>query len=217
MKATMMASPSGTAAEPAFRQSAGEVWLRGNMRPLVVAAVAEGLVLAAVAAAVAATGFTPLGVGVLLAVAATTSLGMAGIAMAASRPRLAYRDGMLVVRLRLRDGEELPIDLVECFFLGATDIRRPAHGGGCDGNHAAGHDHLHPPAARRRGTLVMRLAERAIDWRRRPTFTPWGTWSDGYVVFDGLWCEPLSPDFVERLTRRLVEMKRAAGSRGGAA
>jgi hypothetical protein len=55
----------------------------------------------------------------------------------------------------------------------------------------------------------MRLAERFADYAKRPTFTPWGTWDDGYVVFDGRWCEPLSADLAKQLSRRLIDAKRS--------
>jgi hypothetical protein len=62
-------------------------------------------------------------------------------------------------------------------------------------------------------TLVMRLAEREVDWGERPSFAPWGKWEDGAVVFDGRWCEPLSVDVARRLSGWLVEAKRAAAAR----
>ena len=63
---------------------------------------------------------------------------------------------------------------------------------------------------RRIGTLVVRFAERAVEWKARPAFRPWGTWDDGHVVIDGRWCEPLSRETVERIAAALLEAKRAA-------
>jgi hypothetical protein len=60
------------------------------------------------------------------------------------------------------------------------------------------------------GTLVMRVAERFKEWQARPTFTPWGTWQEGAIVFDGRWCEPLSVELARRLSGKLVDAKRAA-------
>ena len=61
--------------------------------------------------------------------------------------------------------------------------------------------------------LVMRVAERAADWQARPTFVPWGTWSDGAIVFDGRWCAPLSVELARQLSGKLVAAKRAAAAR----
>jgi hypothetical protein len=104
--------------------------------------------------------------------------------------------GYLRVRLSPTTVEDVPLDAVECFFQGSNPIDR-------SGELTFG-DH----AAFRVNTLVMRLAERAADFSKRATFTPWGTWDDGYVVFDGRWCEPLSADLARRLSRQLVDAKR---------
>jgi hypothetical protein len=34
-----------------------------------------------------------------------------------------------------------------------------------------------------------------------------GTWCGGYVTIRGTWCEPLQPDLIRRLNRRLKEVK----------
>jgi hypothetical protein len=62
---------------------------------------------------------------------------------------------------------------------------------------------------------VIRLAERALDYRSGATFAPWATWSDSYIVLDGRWCEPLSPELVKSLSSRLVTVKRAAAAGAG--
>ncbi|MCX7432139.1 MAG: hypothetical protein NTY17_14240 [Planctomycetia bacterium] len=132
--------------------------------------------------------------------------GLVGVlAYAAARPRLERVGGCLRVRLSPTAVEDVPLDAVECFFQGSNPIDR-------SGELTCG-----DRAAFRVNTLVMRLAERAADFSKRATFTPWGTWDDGYVVFDGRWCEPLSTDLARRLSRQLVEAKRtlADGSPSG--
>lgn len=172
-----------------------EIWLRGNVRPVVaVAAAGLGGLVAAVAAAWLA------GVIWLVATAAVTGLAaavlLAAMAIAASRPRLVRRGPALVIRLSPATTFAVPLDSVECFFPGSSplDVR---------GRQTCG-DH----ATWRINTLVMRLAERAVDQQSRRTFTPWGTWDDGYVVFDGRWCEPLSGDLARGLSRRLLDARR---------
>ena len=183
---------------------AADVWLRGNVRPVAAAAAVclAGLVVV-VAVIVAAGGLRALAplvaAGVALAVAAL-GLAMAGLTAAAARPRLVRRGDRLVVRLSPAAVAEVPLDAVECFFQGSNPLDprgRPTCG-----------DH----AACRVNTLVMRLAERATEHRSRSTFTPWGTWDDGYVVFDGRWCEPLSADLARALSRRLLDAKREAAT-----
>ena len=184
-----------------------EVWLRGNLRPVgslaAVAAVISGSLL------LAATGESvPVWGKILLVVlCGVLTLVIAVLALVASRPRLSYRDGLLRVRLTPLAVEDVPVELVECFFLGSSAVAVA----GYSPKSVALPSQL---AVRRVGTLVMRLAERADQWQARPTFAPWGEWLAGAVVFDGRWCEPLSIAGVVQLSRRLVEAKRATHAIG---
>lgn len=176
----------------------GEIWLRGNLRPVAwLAAVATLVAGGLVVAASLWTSSLPY----FLLVAAPFSGMAAGVvvalASAAARPRLQRVGGCLRVRLSPTAVEDVPLDAVECFFQGSNPIGRS--GEPTCGEHATF----------RVNTLVMRLAERAADFSKRPTFTPWGTWDDGYVVFDGRWCEPLSAELARQLGRQLVEAKRS--------
>jgi hypothetical protein len=185
--------------------SPAEPWLRGNLRPVLWLAAA-GLGIAGVGMSAAVFAAAPAVVWLVLAttgLAGGLAIGM--LARAAARPRLERRGDVLRVRLSPTKTEDVPLDVVECFFPGSNPISRS--GEPTCGSHAAF----------RVNTLVMRLAERAGDQAARPTFTPWGTWDDGYVIFDGRWCEPLSPELARTLGRRLIEAKRsrqvaAAGS-----
>jgi hypothetical protein len=96
----------------------------------------------------------------------------------------------------------VPLEFVECFFLGSR-LEPPPPGDDSTGG------------ARVR-TLVMRIAERAVDHAARPTLPLWGAWSEGSVTFDGRWCEPLSVDLVRRLNRDLAAAKRSARARNEA-
>jgi hypothetical protein len=178
-----------------------EIWLRGNIRPvawlaLVTAAVAGGLI-----AIVGMGAKGPLAWLLASAVCAIAAGVVGTLAYAAARPRLERRGDFLQIRLSPTAAQGVPLDAVECFFQGSNPIAR------------SGEPTCGDRAAFRVNTLVMRLAERAGDVASRPTFTPWGTWEDGYVVFDGRWCEPLSADLARSLSRQLVDAKRALAER----
>ena len=167
------------------------VWLRGNVRP-----VLGGAALAVVVATVfmwlafrPAAGLVERGLfgGLAAALAAIVIL----FVWAAAQPRLVRRGDRLVARLAPFTVQEVPLDVVECVFHGSQPL-----------DAATGL----PPL--RVGTIVVRLAERAADWRERPGFAPWGSWTDGHIVCDGRWCEPLSVDRARAISASLLEAKR---------
>jgi hypothetical protein len=169
----------------------GEVWLRGNARP---AAALAGVMVATAAVAVTAVVALRLPawvVGLVAAIAAVDVAVAIGLAWAASRPRLACRDDKLEVRLSPLGVERVPLEVVECVFPGSDLLVG-------DGD----------AADRRVSTLILRLAERAVAWRSRKVSSPWGRWEDGSIVFDGRWCEPLSPAVARDLSARLLEARR---------
>ena len=174
---------------PAARRT--EVWLRGNLRPTVGVAAVAACLAAVVALAVALTG-APLWTALVAAVV----LGAVAVpfAVVAGRPRLARRGDELLVHLSPFVVRRVPLEVVECVFHGSQPLESAATA-------AAG-----PPL--RVGTLVLRLAERAVEWRERPTFTPWGTWQDGHIICDGRWCEPLTVEVARGVGSRLFEAKR---------
>jgi len=179
-----------------MHEPGAEVWLRGNLRP---AALLAGAVLAAgMALAVLAVLPQTAAVGLPLAIGFALLAGplAAGLGFAAVQPRLCRHGAVLRVRLAPLAAYDVPLEFVECFFMGSHVLPDPQ-----------GRDDM---PTHRVGTLVMRIAERATAWQARPTFAPWGTWAEGAVVFDGRWCEPLSIELARRLSARLVEAKRAA-------
>ncbi|MEX0586689.1 MAG: hypothetical protein WD176_08600, partial [Pirellulales bacterium] len=110
------------------------------------------------------------------------------------QPLLAYHDRHLIVRLEFGEPDRVPIELVECFLLGQGPSWLPGK----------------KYAKTQTVTLVIRLAERAVDWSHRFTHPMLGSWCDGYITIRGTWCEPLSLEVVNRLNRRLDEAHRAA-------
>jgi hypothetical protein len=186
------------AAPPAEAEAAigsalpAEVWLRGNPRPAAVA-LAASLVAAAIAAgAMVALRPPAWGIAVVAAVCVVGLLAATAFVWSAARPRLACRGGVVEVRLAPLGVQRVPLDVVECVFPGSQPV--VADSGDV--------------AARRVNTLVLRLAERAAEWRTRPVAAAWGSWADGTVVFDGRWCEPLTPALAREISTRLLEARR---------
>ncbi|MFM8413640.1 MAG: hypothetical protein ACKOCX_02850 [Planctomycetota bacterium] len=177
-----------------------EVWLRANVRPVAGLAVVLGLAAGAAVLASSVANTAPwlrwLVAGGCM-VAATL---LAAVARVSARPRLARAGDSLEIRLAPATVEQVPLTAVECIFRGTEPL---ADGRG-------------EQPRFRVGTLVVRFAERAQEWRSRPTFRPWGTWSDGHAVIDGRWCEPLSRETVERIAAALLEAKRQAAQGGDA-
>lgn len=180
------AAAGGSAALPAT-----ETWLRGNVRPLAGLGLLSVAITGVVGLTVAARGGPSWAVPAVAGLAAAV---VAAFALAVARPRLGRRGDVLLVRLAPCRVQEVPLGVVECVFHGSQPLP-PARAGSMD---------------RRVGTLVIRLAERATEWKQRPTFTPWGTWDDGHIVIDGRWCEPLSVDLARGIGTRLLEAKREA-------
>jgi hypothetical protein len=117
-----------------------------------------------------------------------------------TRPRVAYAHGH--VRLYVAALPELvPLDVVEAFLLGVG----PAllHG-----------EQFSQTQSR---NLVIKLADRAADWIKRPVDPRIASWCDGYVTLRGAWCEPLSSELVQRLNDRLVALQAQANATRGLA
>ncbi|MFM7137617.1 MAG: hypothetical protein ACKO1M_11195 [Planctomycetota bacterium] len=175
-----------------------EVWLRGNVRPVAGLAVITIVVAAAIVAGFAAAGLAPaawLAGGLAAALLAAAAV----VARAAAAPRLVRAGERLEVRLVPGRVGRVPLEVVECVFGGSELLPEP------------GGDEASPRL--RVGTLVVRFAERATEWKTRPAFRPWGTWDDGNAVIDGRWCEPLSRETVQRIAASLIDAKRSVAER----
>jgi hypothetical protein len=199
------------------------VWLRANPRPVWVATLAQVVGVGGAWALVSALARLPpwgpwsgpaVGLGLV-------ALGLVGACLAnawlALRPRLEQRAGRLRVRLAAGTVTDLPVDVVECFFLGSDPVvaaRPRATPGPAPGD---------APPTHRVGTLVMRIAERAVARHAPPQADRpepwssggavggvWGRWEDGAIVIDGRWCEPLTVELAKRLSARLIEARREA-------
>jgi hypothetical protein len=167
-----------------------EIWLRPNRRILLVATVAPALlVLLGLVVALNMLGSAPPMARVIAGALAV--LGGALLAVLAAffrQPRLAYDGRHLLVNLRAAKPIAVPIELVECFFLGA------------------GLRNLPGKADRevQMSQLRIRLAERASEWAHVDVKPALGAWCGGYITIHGAWCEPLDIELVNRLNARLA-------------
>jgi hypothetical protein len=172
-----------------------EIWLRTNRRALLL-----GMILPAVLIAVGLlvaldhvidnatwgriVGWAIAGGGLLMWIL---------IAIQMRFPRLAYADNRVLVYVQSGEPIGVPVEWVECFFLGSGTGQVP----GRDGNSLAVRN------------LMMRIAEKAIDYQEREVKAALGRWEGGYVTIHGAWCEPLTLEVVQRLNARLAEAQRA--------
>ena len=174
-------------------------WLKANLRlAWLLAIIASFLLLASLSVYGIAERFT--GSVSVVVVLFSTALGILSfivgyVAFAATQSRVFLEDAQVMIRLGPAVVEKLPLDAVECFFLGSQPLDRSGDPVAAD------------QAAFRVGTLVVRVAERyghLASGRRGP----WARWEDGYLVVDGRWSEPLVVDTLRRINGRLAVAKR---------
>lgn len=172
-----------------------DVWVRPNRRAILIGCALPlgGSILLALLAIWCGSMSRWLGVALGgMALAAGTLA--AAILLQLRVPRLAYAQDDLLVYTGEHRPVRLPIDIVECFFLGQAPTE-------------LGHSSLEEAESR---NLVVRLAERASDWHHREIKRSIGHWCDGYITISGIWCEPIDAEMLQELNHRLVEVKRAA-------
>jgi hypothetical protein len=177
-----------------------EVWLRTNRRALALAMILVGLLLAVTLGAIP-LGVMPGGIPAgsqamfaasMLTISAVPAWLMIQLVRAMRQPRLAYADGELLVYLEPQTPTRVPIDIVECFFLGQGPSELPKLKG-CE------------PETQ---NVIVRLAESAVDWKHRDVRPAIGHWCEGYITLRGSWCEPITPALMKRLNHRLAEVHR---------
>ncbi len=172
-----------------------ECWLRPNRRVLWLSLVLSAL---AVLGGLLLAWLFPVNVRpawpgwVGLALAGAGLLAAASFLYAMRLPRLAREDDQLLVYLRSTVPERVPLEYVECFFWGQ------------------GPSLLHLPDGREAesANIIVRLAERAADWRDREVHPSLGEWRCGYITIRGAWCERITPELVKQLNERLVAAHR---------
>jgi len=187
-----------------------EVWLRPNRRALMLGLLLPALLLLGGGWLLAVALWSGLWIGwsVLAAVVMLVGLGLGLQLVFWMRvPRLAYENQHLLVYLESAVPTRVPIEIVECFFLGQGSSELPK---------LEGKD---PETA----NVIVRLAESAKDWRHRDVRPTLGHWCEGYITLNGAWCEPIDAEALKRLNQRLVSEHRrqreqqAEAAAGGAA
>ena len=172
-----------------------EVWLRPNRRALWLGMLLPGMLLGAGAWLLAVSLSAGLWFGWTLVAAVAL---LAGVAIGLQLlywmwiPRLAYEDRHLLVYLDSAAPTRVPIEIVECFFLGQGASELPKLEG------------KEPETA----NVIVRLAESAKDWRHRDVRPTLGHWCEGYITLNGAWCEPIDGEALKRLNQRLVAAHR---------
>ncbi len=174
-----------------------EIWLRTNTRAVLLGTIpplAAGLV--GLILLVGLPGREPAawmrGLGAVLPVAAGALV--LALLWQLRQPRLAYAEGHLLVWLRAGGPIRVPVEAVECFWLSQAPSLLP------------GKRHARTETA----AVVIRIADRATEWRQQEVKPQLGKWCEGYITIRGTWCEPLSVPLIERLNQRLAEVSRAA-------
>jgi len=165
-----------------------EVWLKQNRRAVLMGMlfpiVAEliGLTIATVGWFAPQTVLFWIGTTIFV----LAQMALIGVAAHAATPRIAYRDGNLYLYVRSGGPVRVPIGVVEGFLLGQGPTMLPGQT----------HDW-------ETSTLVMKLADKAEEFRQVESKPALASWCNSYVTFRGTWCEPLNIEVVTRLNTRL--------------
>jgi hypothetical protein len=172
-----------------------EVWLRTNRRALALGIVLPGLVAIAALGGLAWVLLPGRNwwLGLLPVALLAASLWMVGeLLYAISRPRLALEGRELLVYLEPTRPTRVPIEIVECFFVGQGPSELPKLKG-------------RNPQSR---NVIVRLADSATEWKDRDVRPAFGQWCGGYITIRGNWCEPITPAIMQRLNQQLAEAQR---------
>lgn len=175
------------------------VWLHSNRRALGFGVLSLATILCA--CILGALGVDSLwGRWASAIVAIPVSLFLAVAIWQLASPRLAYENRELLVFLRFGSPLRVPIDVVECFFLGQGPslLPRPLSD---------------PDAVDETSTIIVRLAESAEEWKHLEVKPTLGLWCDGYITIRGTWCERITPELAKCLNEKLIEAHREVRSK----
>lgn len=175
------------------------IWLHTNRRAFCLALVA---LLAALAVAIGMAWMSPNGWvrGAAAIVATFLAYGSGLCIYMMFQPRLSYENEHLLVALRPGQPIQVPIDVVECFFLGQGPALLPRRFGAGD-------------KLEETSTIVVRLAESAEAWKQFDVKPSLGLWCDGYITIRGTWCEPITNELLKRLNDNLIAAHREVRAR----
>lgn len=176
-----------------------DVWLNPNRRALFCGLIPPGCLLAFGLLLVwgipdTAPAFGWIGWGMIVVAALASGI----VTFLLRQPRLAREGDWLLVYLGPSAPIRVPLEVVECFFLGQGPSLIPRPG-----------EKQHETA-----TVVVRLAEAAQEWQHRDVKPALGHWCDSYITIRGTWCEPLNAAVVKRLNDRLVQFQRERKEQG---
>ncbi len=176
-----------------------DIWLRGNKRYLTGSLIFPSLMLLWGAGLLFWAMFTEVGdwrtwLGLIVCVLGSLCTGV--ILRVGLLPRIAYDSDERAVVLYLPGptAYRVPLDIVECFFLGSGITQIPGQ----------------PQRDVQTKNVVVRLAERATDWHRRDLTLSIGKWCEGYITIRGLYCEPLDIEVVKHLNTLLHQAQQSA-------
>lgn len=180
-----------------------ECWLRTNVRVLFFSLILAAIVSCAGVALIVVG--RNIGGNVISRIAgwSLVSVGVSAVILLLVRtriPRIGYQDEHLLVYLNGFAPFRVPIEVVECFFLGQGSSMIKSRGG----------------QELETATVVVRLAESAKEWHHRDVHRLLGHWCDGYITIRGTWCESLTADLLRELNARLVQMHRQQKQRSEA-
>lgn len=180
-----------------------EVWLQTNRRAYLLLAIIPATVVV-ICAALLMGARSAFWFWLNASAAAAAIVWLTMLIRSGLRPRLAYCHGRLLVYLRGSRPVAVPIEIVECFFLGQGASWLPRT---LEGSHGE---------AAEATTVIVRLAEAAKEWSHLDVRPSLGQWCEGYITLRGTWCEPLNGEVVARLNQRLVAAHRECKQAGGA-
>jgi multisubunit Na+/H+ antiporter MnhB subunit len=169
------------------------VWLKGNQRVMWLSMIVPGLlicvgalvlILAGATTWGAITGGVLAGLGVILALL---------IFRTGRLPRIVWRESQVDFYLPGPQPISVPLEFVECFFLGSGVTTLPGSS-------------TRDVQTR---NLVVRIAERATDWQHRELPLHLGKWCEGYLTIRGLYCEVLDLEVIKRLNTALHQAQHA--------
>lgn len=177
-----------------------EVWLRTNRRALLLGLILPALLslVGVLLAALTVSQQWHWSLHIVAGGIVVAALFLTGnILWLASQPRLAYEPDSLLVYLESREPVRVPVEVVECFFLGQGSSELPKIAG------------VEPETS----NVIVRLAERAKDWHHRDTKPAIAHWCEGYITLRGAWCEPISGEALKDLNHRLAAAHREQKAR----
>jgi hypothetical protein len=177
-----------------------EVWLRTNRRALLLGSIMPVMLLLAGCSFLAVAYWQQWHWSFWLvpSFAAVAGIYLIGnLLWHAAQPRLAYEPDSLLVYLEANEPVRVPLEIVECFFLGQGPSELPKIDG------------MEPETS----NVIVRLAERAKDWHHRDVKPAIAHWCEGYITLRGAWCEPISGEALKALNHRLATAHREQKAR----